>query len=1688
MSGPEKIVYQIEVDSTSGTASAKQFTSEFESGLNKTNTAVTTTNTNLEKTAGITDELKTGIAALGLAWAAKEAVAFGYASVDAFATFEEGLNSIATLSPEAKAHVGEYKDAILAMSEETGQPLAALTKGMYDTLSGGVAAGDAVKFLGASSNLAIAGLSNTATTVGTLVSNLEAFGLEATDVEKMSDQLFATVQLGRTTVDELAGSVGRVSKLMDNAGGSTEDMFAAMAQLTIVLPSTSEATTQLKAMMTGLLKPTEEMSGLLESVGYETGKAAIEAVGFEGVLKLLHEATTTGGKEMTDLFESVEGSSAAMILATDNASKFSDNLDGITKSAGATKGAVEEMSDGIGFKMDKLAATFETIKVEIGEWGTGVVEIFTDLDSSTQKFVMYAGLAGIGATGFAGGLAALAIGGTAAYESIGKLSASLATQSAALTTSAVSTDIYTGSVTKAGVASKTAAVSVGAFVLGIGAIAGAGAGAIWMLDQLQTAWDAESEAISRGNKLRKEFSSKIYESVQAMAEEGIGLQRIENLYSSGIITGAQYNTLKDTLTKATYGLKFSLDEEKTAIQFLNARYEAGRITLAEYKELKNDLLGISEKTVTASSDEGIAALQAALKEVDSIKKIEEANTKYLETKYQSTLDTADRIKELTLSEFDYAILKLDEERNAKQKQGVDKTEIERWYTAEKKALIDERTKDEQDAANEIENILQTQLAKQKTLLIDAQKTEVARLKEGVTAAAEAGELTFTDYENYIDAVEALAESEAAFKIDQAATTVTAILEKSNFSANQEEIIYKTLAAEIKSIENKKTEHIVGQIKEVTTAVQTGGEEQKKLHEQVTKEIAGIYIDLAAAGTTTMRGFLVDALKGDIRDSQDIWEEYSDKILDMGLDFTTTWLIGYLKIQAGAKLTAAEQAVQAMMAGTVNEAGAEASEIAWAKAYAVMTMGASLVLVFLTDMFGAVEDVSAQTTVGVKDAWEDVMGSLFQNVQNFVDYLDSGSIQEAGFNLTQMADTFDRFGSSIYISDEFRDQFDALTGSAGALGAALGGSAEGGTLASISIADLAAKYEQAGPLIDATAQEAVDFALSAGKAGKASEDWAGISVDLAVALADVGTVTGSDLKIFNDMIKTLAEVDDRMSGLQATSEALALTETILGNATMFSTEEVKLASAAQEELTAIEERQAEITTILAGSHNMLDGEVAALQTELTGLNTRATEVEGTLYNITGAMDGTGSSTGELTTDTSAMSAALSELETNAGTASTALSPLTSDFSELATDVGTAATSVDSLNKYLAALPTEKTISVILKYSTEGDTGGTDPGDIIPEDKSGENSGDNGYKTGSSLFVTATAANDSDFLSEADTDAITESLTAMMDAASGNSDVLEYFTGVLNGVETGAIQTGEQISLLGQEMGRMTLDAALAGDASSAITSASVDLVVALAEIEGTVGGDITAFTDLINTLAEVDDRMAGLQATSEALTLTESILGNATMFSVDEIQAASAAMEELTGITDRQAEITAELAGAHNLSTEEVTALQAELTSLNNQALAVEDTLTNLGGVNATSEDTDTATEALAMFTTGAESATEALDPMGTQMAALNEEAFNAAQSVAVLNDYVNSLPREHNIDINVRYNYSGNASSAMTSEITAPISSGGATTINGLNIQVDGSDSVDTSDLADKIVDTIYYRSSQGETVIDSAGVGRRIA
>lgn len=266
------------------------------------------------------------------------------APIAKFAEFESSLANVASLGVN---NIGEIRAEILNLSRDVVAPISSLTAGMYEVVSAGVAASDQIDFLRLTAEAAKAGVAETSDAINFAAAVIKGYGLEWSATQTILDKGFQTVNLGQTKFSELAQSMGGVIPLANALKVRLDELFGGYAALTGVTGNTAEVTTQLKAVMTGLADPTDELLKLVQQHGHATVESAVAQEGLTGILKILQTATGGSATEMAKFFGSVEAVNALLALTGEQFKGFTEKTEAMANSAGAMTAAYEVQSDTI---------------------------------------------------------------------------------------------------------------------------------------------------------------------------------------------------------------------------------------------------------------------------------------------------------------------------------------------------------------------------------------------------------------------------------------------------------------------------------------------------------------------------------------------------------------------------------------------------------------------------------------------------------------------------------------------------------------------------------------------------------------------------------------------------------------------------------------------------------------------------------------------------------------------------------------------------------------------------------------------------------------------------------------------------------------------------------------------------------------------------------------------------------------------------------------------------------------------------------------------------------------------------------------------------------------------------------------------------------------------------------------------
>lgn len=306
--------------------------------------------------------MKVGIAAVGTVAVATAAavVKFGADAVKAAAKYEQQMQNVASLldgtSEQISKRVGELSDDVIEVSNSTGVATDELSDGLYKIISAVGDSEDAITQMELAAKVAKAGGAETTQAIDLLTAVTKGYNDTSGEAfQKAADLAFMTDKLGQTSVPELASSIGKVIPLSAALGVEQEELFGSFAALTGVTGSTAEVATQMKAVMSGLMSPTDDMAKAMESLGYANSNAALEALGFQGMLEALGDTVGGDTQALAKLFSSVEAQTAILALAGAQSEDLTEKTKEMYNASGA-------MDSAFTVRTDTLEHTVELIK------------------------------------------------------------------------------------------------------------------------------------------------------------------------------------------------------------------------------------------------------------------------------------------------------------------------------------------------------------------------------------------------------------------------------------------------------------------------------------------------------------------------------------------------------------------------------------------------------------------------------------------------------------------------------------------------------------------------------------------------------------------------------------------------------------------------------------------------------------------------------------------------------------------------------------------------------------------------------------------------------------------------------------------------------------------------------------------------------------------------------------------------------------------------------------------------------------------------------------------------------------------------------------------------------------------------------------------------------------------------------
>ena len=288
--------------------------------------------------------------------------------VQAAQEYETAIAKVSTIADAQAVPIEEMSSEIMKLSNTTGIAASQIADDVYNAISAGQQTEDAVNFVSYSTKLAKAGFAESAQTLDVLTTILNAYGMEAEEVSKVSDMLVQTQNKGKVSVGELSSVMGKIIPTANANNVALEQLCAGYAIMTSKGIAAAETTTYMNSMLNELSKSgTTAEKTLRATTGKSFKELMTEGKSLGEVIQILQQEAEKSGKSLNDMFGSAEAGKAAVSLLSGGVEGFNEQVAGMVDSVGATEEAFAKMDQTTEAKMQKAKNSIANLGIVLGQ-------------------------------------------------------------------------------------------------------------------------------------------------------------------------------------------------------------------------------------------------------------------------------------------------------------------------------------------------------------------------------------------------------------------------------------------------------------------------------------------------------------------------------------------------------------------------------------------------------------------------------------------------------------------------------------------------------------------------------------------------------------------------------------------------------------------------------------------------------------------------------------------------------------------------------------------------------------------------------------------------------------------------------------------------------------------------------------------------------------------------------------------------------------------------------------------------------------------------------------------------------------------------------------------------------------------------------------------------------------------------
>jgi TP901 family phage tail tape measure protein len=311
-----------------------------------------------------------GFVGTALAGVAVAAIGIGVASVKMAADYQQSMKMVQALTGATSQQMAQYDEGLKKLALDAGVAPLELSKGLYYVISAGYSGAQALQVLTLSTEDAKISMTSQAVTANALTTVLKAFGVQAGDIVRVNGEMLETVTLGKMTMVDYAGSIGKASSTAMQFHVSMENMNASIATMTANgIPSAHQAVTDFNQVVGVMYGNIGAVTASLHKNKIAFDEAKFNTLDYADKIHMLNDALQIASDKHVHITGVTKQAAAALQILSQHSAEFTHNLQLLSDKQAMAKKTADAWAitqSGFNQQMDRAKEAVGEVMMSIG--------------------------------------------------------------------------------------------------------------------------------------------------------------------------------------------------------------------------------------------------------------------------------------------------------------------------------------------------------------------------------------------------------------------------------------------------------------------------------------------------------------------------------------------------------------------------------------------------------------------------------------------------------------------------------------------------------------------------------------------------------------------------------------------------------------------------------------------------------------------------------------------------------------------------------------------------------------------------------------------------------------------------------------------------------------------------------------------------------------------------------------------------------------------------------------------------------------------------------------------------------------------------------------------------------------------------------------------------------------------------